>query len=115
MDYTRDYIIEKIDINNIIYDIFIGKNASGNETIIKLSHPESIWFHLDSISSSHIILDSKGDHIPKRYINQVASMLFNYKNNIPKHINVIYCLIKYVKLTNTPGTVTTKHTKVIKF
>lgn len=109
------YIIENIEINNKIYEIYIGRNAIGNDYIIKLSHPESLWFHLNNISSAHIILESKGDDIPKRYINQVALKLFEYKRSLPKNVNAIYTKVKNVKLTNTYGTVIPRNTKLIKF
>jgi predicted ribosome quality control (RQC) complex YloA/Tae2 family protein len=112
-----NYIVKSIyiDENNKEYSILIGKNASGNEEIIKQSHPESLWMHLNNTPSSHIILQSNGDTIPKRYINQVASMLFDYKKNAPKNANVIYTQVKNIKLTSTVGSVITKNIKVIKF
>lgn len=110
-----NYIKQNIEIDDNIYEIYIGKNAKGNEEIIKLCHPESLWFHLDNISSSHIILNSKGDNIPKRFINQVASLLFERKTNIPHNTNVIYTKIKNVKLTKVIGTVIPSNTKKIKF
>lgn len=106
---------DQIEINNKLYTLYIGKNALGNEEIIKICHPESIWFHLNNISSAHIILDSKGDDIPKRYLNSVAGLLFKYKTNIPKNTNVIYTQVKNVKLTNTLGTVIPSRSKIIKF
>lgn len=111
MDFKSEYI----EIGDKTYTIFIGRSAKGNEQIIKMSHPESIWFHLNNISSAHIILESSGDDIPKRYINQVAQKLFEYKTNLPKNINVIYTKVKNVKLTNTLGTVIPTNTKLIKF
>ena len=110
-----DFIIETIDIDNKEYTILIGKNARGNEQIIKMSHQESLWFHFDNISSAHIILQSNGDIIPKRYINAVAAKLFEYKKSAPRNSNVIYTQVKNVKLTNTLGTVIPKNKKIIKF
>ena len=109
------YVIENIEINDKIYQIYIGKNAIANEQIIKLSHPESIWFHFNNISSAHIILDSKGDNIPQKYINQIALKLFEYKKHVPNNINAIYTKVKNVKLTNKCGTVITRNTRIIKF
>lgn len=106
---------DTIDIDSKLYNIYIGKNAKGNEEIIKKCHPESLWFHINNISSAHIILESKGDDIPKRYINQVASILFQTKKNIPSNSNVIYTQVKNVKLTNTLGTVIPSKTKLLKF
>ena len=113
------YIVKSIFIeeNNKEYSILIGKNAAGNEEIIKISHQESVWMHLNNTPSAHIILQNEGDIIPKRYINQVAGMLFerSVKKNAPRNSNVIYTQVKNVKLTNVLGTVIPRNTKVIKF
>lgn len=111
----KDYITTQIDIEGLFYPVLIGKNAKGNEQIIRMSHQENLWFHLESISSPHIILMNEGDIIPKRYINQVAGMLFEYKKNAPKNSNVIYTKVKNVKLTNVLGTVIPKNTSIIHF
>lgn len=110
-----NYITLEIDIEGLIYPILIGKNASGNEEIIKMSNQNDTWMHFDGISGPHIILKNKGDIIPKRYINQVAGMLFEYKKNAPKNSNVIYTQVKDVNLTNVLGTVIPINTKLIKF
>lgn len=111
----ENYITTEIDIEGLFYPVLIGKNAKGNEEIIKMSHPEDTWFHFDNLSSAHIILNNEGDIIPKRYINQVAGMLFEYKKNAPRNSNVIYTKVKNVKLTNILGTVIPKNTNIIKF
>jgi len=112
---SKNYITTEIDIEGLSYPILIGKNAAGNEEIIKISHQESLWMHLNNTPSAHIILQNKGDIIPKRYINQVAGMLFGYKKNALKNSNVIYTKVKNVKLTNVLGTVIPKNTNTIKF
>lgn len=110
-----NYIVKSIFIeeHNKEYSILIGKNAAGNEEIIKISHQESVWMHLNNTPSAHIILQNEGDIIPKRYINQVASMLFERKKNAPRNSNVIYTQVKNVKLTNVLGTVIPRNTKII--
>ena len=102
-----------VEENNKEYTIIIGQNAKENTLIIRQSHPLDIWFHLVDCSSPHIILQNKGDSIPKRYINQVAGLLFKYKTNA--FGNVMYTDIKNVKCTKTPGSVITSNTKIIKF
>lgn len=109
-----NFKIDTIDIDGNLYDIYIGKNAKGNEDIIKHCHQESLWFHINNISSAHVILDSKGDDIPKRYLVQVAKILLDTKNNKPNNVNVIYTQVKNVKLTKQLGTVIPSRTKVIK-
>jgi predicted ribosome quality control (RQC) complex YloA/Tae2 family protein len=109
-----NYKVEKIEIQDKEYDLYIGKNAKGNDEIIKICHPESLWFHLDNISSPHIILETNGDEIEKRFINKIAYRLVELKKNVPRHTNAIYTKLKNVKSTKTMGTVITKDTKIIK-
>ena len=97
------------------YQLLIGKNAKENEDIIKMSNQNDLWFHFENVSGPHIILQSKGDLIQKRYLNQIALKLFENKPKVPKNQNVIYTEIQNVKLTKTLGTVITKNTKVLKF
>lgn len=104
-----NYITKNININNKDYNIYIGKNDTGNEEIINFSHPDSLWFHLDNISSCHIILENKGDKIPKDYLRKIAKMIYLYKKNIPKYTKIIYTEIKNIKLTNNIGTVIPKN------
>ena len=111
MDFKTEYI----EIGDKTYSIFIGRSAKGNEQIIKMSHPESLWMHLNNNPSAHIILQSNGDIIPKRYINAVAAKLFEYKKSAPRNSNVIYTQVKNVKLTSILGTVIPTNTKIIKF
>jgi len=100
-----NYKKESIIIKDKEYDIFIGKNAKGNEEIIKLCNQDSIWFHFDDISSSHIILDNKGDKIPKEFLKKVGLLLYQYKKNVPKNTKIIYTKLSNINLTNDIGTV----------
>lgn len=104
-----------IEENNKEYTIIIGDNAKENTLIIKQSHPLDYWFHFSNLSSPHVILQSSGDLIPKRYINKVAGLLFKYKSKAPNNSNVMYTEIKNVKCTSTPGSVMTSCIKIIKF
>ena len=107
-------VTEILTIDDKEYIILIGRNAQDNENIIKMSHPEDLWFHLKTVSSPHIILQSGGDIISKRYLHEIANKLFQYKPKVPKSEHVIYTEIKNVKLTKTLGSVITKNTRVLK-
>lgn len=104
-----------VEENNKEYSILIGENARDNENIIKISHPEDIWFHVDNMSSAHIILKSEGDKIPKKYLNKISGLFKEYSKKFTCKYNVIYTSIKNVKLTKIPGAVTTSNVKKIKF
>jgi predicted ribosome quality control (RQC) complex YloA/Tae2 family protein len=109
-----NYISKTIEIQDKEYIILIGKNAQGNEDIIKLSNQNDIWFHIDNISGPHIILQNNGNMIPKRYLNCIATMFQEYKNNLPNKYIIIYTEIKNVKLTSKLGTVNISKTHKIK-
>ena len=106
-----NYKKEVISINNKDYDIFIGKNAIGNEDIIKLCNKDSIWFHFNEISSAHIILESNGDTIPKDYLKKVGNILYLYlqKKYKTMKLRVIYTKVKNIELTDELGKVITKN------
>jgi predicted ribosome quality control (RQC) complex YloA/Tae2 family protein len=106
--------IEVLTIDNQDYTILIGRDAKDNENIIKMSGPEDLWMHFQSVSGPHIILQSGGNDIPKKYLHQVASKLFEYKPKVPKNEFIIYTEIKNVKLTKTLGSVITKNIRVLK-
>lgn len=105
-----NYKKEVISINNKEYDIFIGKNALGNEEIIKLCDKDSIWFHFDQIKSPHIILESKGDIIHKDHLKKVGIILYSnlQKKYKTMKLKIIYTKVKNIELTDDPGKVITK-------
>ena len=90
------------------------EHNNSNNTIIKTSNKNDIWFHLDKISGPHFVLQNNGDTIPKRYLNNIANMFPNFKSNLSNRYTVIYTEIKNVKLTTTPGQVNVSKTKTIK-
>lgn len=109
--------IKRNILNGIIekeYIILIGENAKENTELVKESDPDDLWFHLATVSSPHIILKSNGDYLTYDDIKQVASKLYNYKK---KHEfdNVIYTMIKNLRVTNTPGLVETSCIKTINY
>lgn len=102
-----------VDENNKEYKLLIGQNQRENDTILRSSNQNDIWFHLENISGPHFILQNGGDPIPKKYLNHIASMFQIYKNGLGRY-NVIYTDLKNVKLTKTLGQVTVTNTKRIK-
>lgn len=109
-----------ININNINYELLIGKNSLENSELVKYyqdignGNGNVIWFHLENKSSAHMFFNTMGHCFSKKQLKQVALKLLN--NCKSKGLdNVIYTAIENVKLTNTPGLVETSSTKVIKF
>jgi predicted ribosome quality control (RQC) complex YloA/Tae2 family protein len=108
-------IIIYISENDKEYNLLIGENQKENDTIIKSSQQNDIWFHLEKISGPHFILQNNGEIIPKRYINYIGTLFREYKSNLSNRYSVIYTEVKNVKLTDTLGTVNVSKTKKISF
>lgn len=111
---TETIEIDQSDGTTKEYKILVGENANDNEKIIKISSQNSIWMHFENVSGPHLILQNNGDEIPKRYLNDVASRLFKYKQKVARQ-NIIYTNVGNIKLTNIPGKVITSNIKIIRF
>jgi predicted ribosome quality control (RQC) complex YloA/Tae2 family protein len=99
------------------YNIRIGESAQENWELIDSSAQNDIWFHVDGISSCHIVLEignrKKTPH--KSVVNQCASLCKDRsKAANMKSVKVIYTEIKNVKKADNPGSVYTKNTKTTK-
>jgi len=89
--------------------IQIGQNAKENDQLVKKANQNDLWFHLQGMSSPHVILKaSKGLDPPSELIHLAACQVkfhSKMKKNASK-IKVNYLQAKYVKRTSTPGLVT---------
>jgi len=112
-------IIEKISVNiddNIKdLNVYIGENAQDNWDIITRSKQNDIWFHLDGLSSPHVILEVADlKTIPKQILIKCCNLCKEYsKYKTLNKINVIYTEVKNISKSGTVGTVITKKTKKI--
>ena len=97
------------------YDVVIGENKLDNENVVKTSKWNDTYFHFNNISGPHIVLRNGGNIIPKRYLVEVAKLLFVYKKNAPKNAGVLYTNVKNVVLTEELGSVILHKTKLLKF
>jgi predicted ribosome quality control (RQC) complex YloA/Tae2 family protein len=93
--------------NNLIR---IGQNASENDDLIDDSDQQDIWFHLENLSSCHIVIKITEEYpITKQIIYYCASLCkenTKYKNY--KKVKVMYTEIKNVTRTKTKGMVNCK-------
>jgi predicted ribosome quality control (RQC) complex YloA/Tae2 family protein len=108
-------LVKNIYIEEKCYEIVMGENARENDMIIKNGHPMDLWFHLSNVPSAHLVIKNRGDKIPRRYINEISSMLFENNKKYMKNTNVIYTEIRNVKRTDVPGRVITKKVETIRF
>ena len=105
----------EIEINGFLATVSIGRTQAENDVLLRSSSQNDIWFHLENMSSPHMVLTWESSTPPnKRYLNQIAALFKDYKNGLGSRYNVIYTEIKNVKLTTTPGQVIPKNVKKIR-
>jgi predicted ribosome quality control (RQC) complex YloA/Tae2 family protein len=100
-----------------IFQIRIGESAQENWDLIDKSFQNDIWFHVHNQPSCHVVLTvddyKKTPH--KSVLNYCATLCKEgSKVKTNKNITVIYTLIKNVKKSGNPGSVTTTNTYKIK-
>ncbi len=106
---------ELIELDNMIFKIEIGRNASENDQLVREPDKNSLWFHVDNMPSSHGILSvqasnntplNKLDKFPKKLIHKCATLVKNHSKAVGLcNINVNYIQRKYVHTTDVLGRV----------
>lgn len=116
--------IETFTFPNIKFPItyFIGKNAYDNFKIIDISKPNDLWFHINNISSCHVIANiSELEYeflTKKQLLTIIKKGALLCKQNTSKvkgekKIEIIYTQVKnLVKIPQEEGSVLTKNTKI---
>jgi predicted ribosome quality control (RQC) complex YloA/Tae2 family protein len=111
------YKIEERYISNLNMNItfYIGKNAAGNFDIIDMSKPNDMWFHINNISSAHVIasIPDKLDKKDIRYIIKQGAILCKQHSKTHES-TIIYTTINNVKKTDIIGSVIITNDKIIK-
>jgi len=99
-----------------IITIKVGENAQENWKLISDAKQYHLWFHLDNVTSPHVILElpSKTDKISKSTILYAASICKNCSKYHNNKINISYTQIKNVKKGDKIGSVYTSNTQKIK-
>ncbi|MEF3254528.1 MAG: NFACT RNA binding domain-containing protein [Deferribacterales bacterium] len=89
---SRYYTYRKGD--NVLY---IGKNSLGNDEILKIADKDDIWFHVQGVPSSHVILKNRDD-ISEDDISEVCQITAFYsKLSGESKVWVDYTKRKYVR------------------
>ncbi|AEA33300.1 Rqc2 family fibronectin-binding protein [Hippea maritima] len=96
----KDYLpYEHINIDG--YDVYIGKNARGNDIVsLKLASKDDLWFHAKNIASAHLILKTPSklqdiDDDVKMKIARIVACRSKAKKS--EMVDVDYTLAKYVR------------------
>lgn len=100
------------EIGDIKYTIRIGTNAQENWDLIDDSYPEDLWFHLDELASSHVVITQDTKLVKEIfYPNQIISLASNYCKSTSKKgknlqkVKIVYTEIKNIKKAKQIGSV----------
>jgi predicted ribosome quality control (RQC) complex YloA/Tae2 family protein len=94
-----------------LYEIAVGRNQRGNDTIIDLYDDVKeycYWFHSEKDSSKHVILYLQ-DKVSTEELNTIFNDIVRMFEG-----SVVYCKLTDVVKTKTPGLVITRNEKRLK-
>ena len=98
------------EIFNATYNIHVGKNQKENETLVRTSPQNALWFHLRDFPSGHAVVTNiikpgvYDTTVVMRTATLVKASAKEGVNNLQK-VSVNYLPIKNVKRTDVPGQV----------
>ncbi len=103
-------------VNTEAFDIWIGKNAKGNDAMIKLARKRDTWMHARGFAGSHVIIRNNGAPIKNELLK--AAGLYAVLNSKAKSqglVPVIYTECKFVSKPRNalPGLVKVMQESVI--
>jgi len=91
----------KEDNTFICNKIRIGENAADNDKLISESKQSDLWFHLENVSSCHVVLSTSKEYpATKQMINHCAYLT---KSNT-KYKNLLKIAVNYTKIKNVRKT-----------
>ena len=70
------------------FHIFVGKNNKQNDNLtLKTAHREDLWFHVQKMPGSHVIIKVENKKVPKKTLEE-AAMLAAYYSKCKNSTNV---------------------------
>jgi len=97
----------------------VGQNAKDNYDIIDQSGPDDIWFHINQVSSCHVVAtipsEKKYDNKQLKKIAIQGALLCkqNSRYKSDPNISIMYTKIQHVEKTGTVGAVTVEIYKTL--
>ena len=80
------------------YKISLGKNEKANALLLKKAKMSDIWLHLKDISSTHVIIKSNKQEIPKRVLEFAAKLCVKFSTTQKSDYLVDYTQRRNVKI-----------------
>lgn len=81
------------------FEIWVGKNAKGNDIILKKAGKNDTWLHVRDVAGSHVVIRNPNQvNIPDHILEEAASLAAGKsKRKSEGLVAVIYTLRKYVR------------------
>lgn len=98
------------------FEIWIGKNAAGNDELLRNVHKDDLWLHARLVTGSHVVIRSAGRKIPQNILEQAASWAAWFSKSKHEQLSpVIYTPRKFVRKPKgaKPGAVLVEKEQVI--
>lgn len=99
------------------FDMYVGKNNLQNEYVtLKLARKDDLWFHVQGMPGSHVIIKKENKEIPSSTLEEAAILAAYYsKAKNSSNVSIDYTEKKHVKKTanSKPGMVIYENFKTI--
>jgi len=80
------------------YKVFVGRNRTENQKLLQLAKANDVWMHIRDIPSSHVIIRTDKQHLPKSVIHAAAKLCVDFSVKNPGDYDVDYTQRKFVKV-----------------
>lgn len=103
-------------IKLLSFEVWIGKNAAGNDELLRVVHKDDLWLHARLVTGSHVVIRNAGRKVPQNVLEQAASWAAWYSKSKHESLSsVIYTPRKFVRKPKgaKPGAVLVEKEQVI--
>ena len=80
------------------YKVLVGRNSNENQKLLKLAKSNDLWMHIRDIPSSHVIIKTDKQNLPKNVIEAAAKLCVDFSVKNPGEYDVDYTKRKFVKI-----------------
>lgn len=79
------------------HKILIGRNKNENKKILSLAKANDIWFHIQGVPSSHLIIKTDKQSLPPHVLQTAAKLCVDFSTNKAGDYKVDYTKRKFIK------------------
>ena len=79
------------------HKVLIGRNKNENKKVLNLAKANDIWFHIQGIPSSHVIIKTDKQSLPQSVIEAAAKLCVDFSTSKAGEYKVDYTKRKFIK------------------